>query len=106
MFEGSTLKDVTDFFSFYLDRPVIDRTGIEDDYDVTLEFPGDGTGRLPWKTGGSMVMGGFDVARLAMAFDGLGFNIESATAPFEILVIDHVQRPSPAYTGRLLLIEP
>ena len=53
-----------------------------------------------------MLMGGFDVARLAMAFDGLGFNVESTTAPFEILVIDHVQRPSPAYTGRLLLIEP
>ena len=40
MFERSTLKDVTDFFSFYLDRPVIDRSGIEGDYDVTLEFTG------------------------------------------------------------------
>ena len=106
MFEGSRLKDVADFFSFYLDRPVIDRTGIEGYYDVTLEFKGDGTGRLPGKAGGLMLMGGFDVARLAEAVNGLGFNVESTTAPFEILVIDHVQRPSPAYTGRLLLIEP
>jgi uncharacterized protein (TIGR03435 family) len=94
MFEGSRLKDVADFFSFYLDRPVIDRTGIEGYYDVTLKFTGDGTGRLPWKTGGiPIVMAGFNVARLAQAFDGLGFNIESTTAPFEILFIDQVRRP-------------
>jgi len=105
MFEGITLTEVTDFFSFYLDRPVIDRTGIEGDYDISVEFTGDTTHRLPWKTGGSPLMGGFDVARLAMAFDRLGFNVESTTAPFEILVIEHVQRPSPDDTTRVHVIE-
>jgi len=93
VFEGSTLKDLTDFFSFYLDRPVIDLTGLEGDYNFTLEFKG-GDSRTPWKKGGVPVMGGFDVARLAMAFNALGLAIEPAMAPFEVLVIERVQRPS------------
>jgi hypothetical protein len=92
VFQGSTVKDATDFFSIYLDRPVIDRTGIEGEYDFTLEFKGNRRG--PWIRGGLPPMAGFDAARLTMAFEGIGFKVESTTAPFEILIIDHVQRPS------------
>ena len=94
VFEGSSVKDLTDFFTFYLERPVIDRSGLEGDYDFTLEFD-EGDQGSPAKKGGlPMGMWGFDVARLASAFDGLGFNVESTTAPFDALIIEHVQRPS------------
>lgn len=93
VFEGSTVKDATDLFSFYLERPVIDRTGLAGEYNFTLEFKGNS--RAPWLRGGpALLMAGFDPARLTMAFEGAGFKVQSTTAPFEILIIDHVQRPS------------
>jgi uncharacterized protein (TIGR03435 family) len=91
VFEGSTMKDVADFFSAYLDRPVIDGTGLVGTYDFTFEFkprPG-----APWKhspaTGYLALMAGFDVARLAAGLNALGLNLESTTAPFDVLVIEH-----------------
>jgi hypothetical protein len=39
------------------------------------------------------MMQGFDAARLAKAFEGVGLKIEPATAPFDILLIDQAQRP-------------
>jgi uncharacterized protein (TIGR03435 family) len=86
------LKDAADFFSTYLDRPVIDRTGLTGEYDFTLEFKGNDA--APWLRRGLPVMAGFDAARLALAFQGAGFTVESTTAPFEILLIDHAKQPS------------
>ena len=98
VFEGSTLKDAADFFSAYLDRPVIDRTGLDGEYDFTFEFrPNPGA---PWlkppavSAGWLPLMAGFDVPRLAAGLDALGFNLESTTAPFDALVIDHLQGPA------------
>ncbi|MGH9236427.1 MAG: TIGR03435 family protein [Vicinamibacterales bacterium] len=92
VFEGSSVKDAADFFSFYLDRPVIDRTGLDGEYNFTLEFKGNR--RAPGLRGGlPLLMAGFDAARLTMAFEGVGLKVESTTAPFEILSIDHVQTP-------------
>lgn len=91
VFEGSTVKDAAAFFSAYLDRPVIDRTGLDGEYDFTFEFkPNVGA---PWKSGTPMaayfpLMRGFDAARLAAGLDALGFNLESTTAPFDVLVIE------------------
>jgi uncharacterized protein (TIGR03435 family) len=99
VFQGSSLNDAADLFSTYLDRPVVDRTGLAGEYDFTLAFTPDDRAPWPprsawWRPLGLPVMGGFDVARLSEAFAGLGFGIESATAPFEVLIIEHVQRPS------------
>jgi uncharacterized protein (TIGR03435 family) len=92
VFEGSTVQDATDFFSIYLDRPVVDRTGLDKERNFTLEFKGNS--RVPWLRGGLPVMGGFDAPRMIEAFDRLGFNVEAATASFDVLVIDQVQRAS------------
>jgi uncharacterized protein (TIGR03435 family) len=87
VFEGSTLKDAADFFSGFLDRPVIDRTGVDGHYDFTFEFkpvPG-----APWPKGPYWpVMAGFDATRLATGLDALGFALESTTAPFDVLIIE------------------
>lgn len=87
VFEGSTLKDAADFFSAFLDRPVIDRTGVEGHYNFTFEFkpvPG-----APWpKAPFGPIMAGFDAARLAAGLDALGFALEATTAPFDVLMIE------------------
>jgi uncharacterized protein (TIGR03435 family) len=85
VFEGSTLKDAADFFSGFLDRPVIDRTGVDGHYDFTFEFKP--IPRAPWPKGFPM-MAGFDATRLAAGLDALGFALEATTAPFDVLVIE------------------
>lgn len=94
VFEGSTLKDAADFFSAFLDRPVIDRTGVDGHYNFTFEFkpvPG-----APWPKGPFWpVMAGFDATRLATGLDALGFGLESTTAPFDVLIIEQTPRQSP-----------
>src|SRR5688572_9445654 len=87
IFEGSTLKDAADFFSAFLDRPVIDRTGVDGHYDFTFEFKP--VPRAPWvKHPLAPVMAGFDATRLAAGLDALGFALEATTAPFDVLVIE------------------
>lgn len=96
VFEGSTIQDAAAFFSGYLDRPVIDRTGLGGEYDFTFEFRPNPGAR--WKyspaTGYLPLMAGFDAARLAAGLDALGFNLESTTAPFDVLVIETIQTPA------------
>jgi uncharacterized protein (TIGR03435 family) len=65
-----------------LERPVVDRTGLEGIYKVALDFhqrdtPGEG----------------IDVTTAVR--EQLGLRLESSTARFEMLVIDHLQRPDP-----------
>lgn len=65
-----------------LERPVVDRTGLEGIYKVALDFhrrdtPGDGV----------------DVTTAVR--EQLGLRLESSTARFGMLVIDHVQKPDP-----------
>ena len=98
VFEGSMIKDAADFFSAYLDRPVIDRTGLDGTYDFTFEFKPDPG--APWlkapavSAGWLPLMAGFDVSRLAAGLDRLGFNLESTTAPFDVLVIEPRSSPN------------
>lgn len=71
---------------FYLDRPVIDRTGLEGRYDFTLKWT-------------------FDESRSADSdappllptalVEQLGLEMKAVRGPAEVLVIDHVEQPSP-----------
>jgi uncharacterized protein (TIGR03435 family) len=65
-----------------LGRPVVDKTGLEGIYKIVLDFhmrdtPGDGV----------------DVTTAVR--EQLGLRLESSTAAFEMLSIDHVERPDP-----------
>ncbi len=84
--------------SLGLDRPVIDKTGIDGLFDIHLEFALDDTTRavLPANrpdtiypddpTGGTSIF--------TAVQEQLGLKLESAKGPGEFLVIDHVERPS------------
>jgi uncharacterized protein (TIGR03435 family) len=65
-----------------LGRPVVDRTGLDGIYKVALAFhqretPGDGV----------------DVTTAVR--EQLGLRLESSTASFEMLSVEHVERPDP-----------
>jgi uncharacterized protein (TIGR03435 family) len=68
-----------------IDRPVINRTGIEGNYGFTLKFaPAQSTSPDP------------DRPQLFTALEEqLGLKLESSRAPVDVLVVDSVQKPDP-----------
>lgn len=76
--------------SQFLDQPVIDQTGLTQFYDFKLEWtpeppPGVDPARLPPTNGPDI----YTALR-----EQLGLKLESRKGPVEVMVIDHVQKPS------------
>ena len=77
------------------DLPVVDRTGLTEKYDFKLKF-----GFLPIAAigAGHPLFGamirpfGFPSVDTALE-EQLGLKLQKSTAPFEVLVIDHIERP-------------
>jgi uncharacterized protein (TIGR03435 family) len=75
--------------SNFVDRPIIDRTNLrgEFDIDITYQFelpPGGGT--APWTAGAP--------ALFTAVQDQLGLKLEATRAPFEVVIIDSISRPT------------
>jgi bla regulator protein BlaR1 len=71
-----------------LDRPVVDKTGLRGRYDYAIEWmeePRSGADAEPAFQGTTF---------LEALRDQLGLKLERSMAPVEVLVIDHVERPS------------
>ena len=84
--ENMTMREFCILLTYFLDRPVLDQTGLEGRYDFRLEYT-------------------FDDARTATDADApptiftavqeqLGLKLESTKGPVEVLVVDSVQRPT------------
>ena len=64
-----------------LDRPVVDRTGIAGEFDITLEWAFD--------------QGADNGPSIGTALqEQLGLRLEAQKGAVEVLVVDHVERPS------------
>ena len=86
MFVDATISAFCAYMSSHSDRPIHDKTGLTGKYDITFrsEPP------PPPQAGASM-----DASPdLSTGMDQLGLKLESAKDPVEILVIDHIERPS------------
>jgi uncharacterized protein (TIGR03435 family) len=91
-----TMPAIASLMARHLDRPVIDRTGLEGRFDIALEAveitaapdykPGPSDLALPPAAGPSI----FVAVR-----EQLGLKLEPETAPIAVLVVDHAERPSP-----------
>ena len=67
--------------SGYLDRPVVDQTGLKGSYDFKYEYSTDEST--------------FDVVSCIFAsVQGIGLKLKAAKGPVETIIIDHVERPS------------
>jgi bla regulator protein BlaR1 len=84
-FPNMSIQDWTDNLSTLptlLDRPMLNRTGIEGRFDITVDFEKGPDGEL-------------DLGALFQAIEQqLGLKIESNKTPVEVLVVDSVDRPS------------
>ena len=74
-----------------VDRPVFDRTGLVGTYDFTLEWSLEADSAQP--PGGQLNATG--PTFLEALREQLGFKLKSSTGPFNVLVIDQVEHPSP-----------
>jgi len=83
-------------FSLRLGRTVIDMTGLKGNYDIDLEWTSD-EGAFPFLEGSPDPVSPPDPNGQTI-LDGLkeqlGLKIESRRAPVDVIVIDHVERPS------------
>jgi len=85
---GASMGELVKWLQFYLGKRFIDQSGITGTYNFTLQFHGtlsdkgmdEGSMRPPIET----------------AISGqLGLKLRDSKAPTQVLVIDHVERPSP-----------
>jgi uncharacterized protein (TIGR03435 family) len=99
---GLTMADIAGgMLSNFLDRPVIDRTGVAGRFDVEMEFAPDNsmpmfaTMRPPTAPGDGMPSSSDPMGpTIYMALEKLGLKLEAVKGPVEMIVIDHVERPS------------
>jgi uncharacterized protein (TIGR03435 family) len=100
---ASNLTSLAGMLTNYLHRPVIDKTGLTGIYDFTLRWTPDenqsqGTSGAQGPTGSANGLPSSDPTGGASLFtaiqEQLGLKLESAKGPIELIVIDHVDRPS------------
>jgi uncharacterized protein (TIGR03435 family) len=91
---GVTMADLCRRLSGYVDRDIVDKTGITGTFDVHLDLrPADiGFGDSTPDPSSSFTSG--DGGAIAAAVKKLGLQMRNAKRSAEFLVIDHVERPS------------
>jgi len=92
---NATMKDFTGLLQeVVLDRPVVDQTGLKGRYDFTLKWAPDDS-----QFGGHVPTASDDPSAPPSLFTALqeqvGLKLESTRTAVDVLVIDHVEKPSP-----------
>ena len=75
--DGLTMAALASVLSNYTDRPVLDRTGLQGSYGITLDFSREGDDRASIFTA---------------VQEQLGLKLETGRAPVEMLIIDRIER--------------
>lgn len=83
---NASLSDFALVMKFFLDRPMVDQTGLAGKYDFRLKWTFD-EAKAP--TDGSAAPSVFTAIE-----EQMGLKLELAKAPTEVLVVDKVERPS------------
>lgn len=78
---GLTLNDFMIFLSSTVERVVIDRTRLQGRYDVELDWSSEPGSDKP--------------SIFTAVQEQLGLKLESDRAPVDVIVIDHIERPTP-----------
>jgi uncharacterized protein (TIGR03435 family) len=94
--EGATLDEFVKMLRGVLDRPVINKTGINGRFDIRLKFSREGTRLAGMPLNGPPPAS--DPTGPPLIFtalqDELGLKLEPGKGPVDRFVIDHIERPS------------
>ncbi len=74
------------------DRPVVENTGLKGLYDIHLKFPRDDTPGDAFNSAARRA--GWDDSIFDAMQRQLGLKLVPGTGPVDVLIIDHVERPS------------
>ena len=89
--EAASMVDLTSKLPRLLDRPVVNNTGLEGNYDFKLEWTPDSGPSAPDGQPAETSLGPSIFSALQQQ---LGLRLEAAKGPVDVLVIDHVDKPS------------
>jgi uncharacterized protein (TIGR03435 family) len=84
----------TDSLAVLLGRPVIDKTGISGAHNLIMEVPLDDYPMSPSADGPASVPAAVSTVIFGALEQQLGLKLESGKAPLDVLVIDHIEKPS------------
>jgi uncharacterized protein (TIGR03435 family) len=85
----ANMKRLADWASRVLGQPVNDETGINDSFDFTLEFARERRRDADADSGASTLPSIFTAFT-----EQLGLKLESRKIPIDILIIDHIEKPT------------
>ena len=85
--KNSTMQDLVDLYMKFMDRPVVDQTGLKERFDFTMDYEANTDEPEPMRD----LVG---PALFKALEDRLGLKLEATKAPVGILVIDHAEKPS------------
>jgi uncharacterized protein (TIGR03435 family) len=95
-FRNSPMSQVTAVLQNFLDRPVVDQSGLSEKYDFTLTFTLDAAQAVRLGGAPTSAPDNPDAAPDVFAAfqQQLGLKLESTKAPVDVMVIDKVEKPS------------
>jgi uncharacterized protein (TIGR03435 family) len=98
---GSTLAGLADMLSSFMDRPVVDMTGIEGEYDISLEAAAEEMVGMKMTVIGSPGPAGgapapapetAPTASIFTSIQQLGLKLDPRKAPIEYVVVDKAEK--------------
>jgi uncharacterized protein (TIGR03435 family) len=99
---SATLAGLAEMISRFSERPVLDMTGIQGQYDFDLVFSpetmrmrGPGGGPMPPPGGGERSPADAPAERAGSIYDSVqryGLKLEPRKAPMEVLIVDHLEK--------------
>ncbi len=90
-----SMEGFGDWLTIKIHRPVLDKTGLTGAYDFTLEWMPDAPQTSSPDAANGITLPGVPGASLFTALqEQLGLKLEPGKSPIEVIVIDHVERPS------------
>lgn len=98
---SATLANLAEMISRFSERPVVDMTGIEGQYDFDLVFSpetvrgGPVGGRFPKPGGGEHVQPDTPSEPAGSIYDSVaryGLKLDPRKAPMEVLIVDHIEK--------------
>jgi uncharacterized protein (TIGR03435 family) len=99
--KGVQIAPFANFLTQSVDRPVIDRTGLASYYDFTLKWTPEGGNPLPFGLpAGTLPQAppppaDPDAPNIFTAVqEQLGLKLEGGRGPVEVVVIDHIEKPT------------
>jgi bla regulator protein blaR1 len=97
--QGSSMENLTHVLSPQVGRTILDKTGLTGSYDYTLNWtpdflppPGGAEGGPP---SGDPVPDSNGPSLFTALQEQLGLKLESQKGPVDVIVIDHIEQPSP-----------